>query len=121
MLSAAESNLIMEQMKSAAQCGFAVNISIARHMMNIIADDHRPGVANNFPSEDTIRWWRAHSRDIKRGEAGLNHLSKLLAESHGHIKTYADRLKAVEELDPGLYENAKYVWNVEDTSVGPKF
>lgn len=112
-----EATLINNRLKLAAQRGFAVDIDSFRHILSRIAADGRQGYSNQLPSDEAIRTYRAHNRDISYKKIENKESAKLAAESYEHVESFFKILDDIQTKHHGILQDPRRVWNMDETAV----
>lgn len=119
VITIAESQLIKEQIRHASVRGFAMDDNQLRVIFAKIANDGRKcfKTENGLPSMDVIRRWRAHNRDVTHRKAEHKNSAKLHAEGSSHIETLKSAFQTISTANPGIFDDASRLWNVDETEI----
>ena len=91
--------------------------------MTQIPSDGRCGfqTESGSPSQETIRHWRAVNRDFTYRRSESKDVAKLAAENHSHVSSFSDALKNVAYANPGIFQDPRRLWNLDETSVNCQY
>lgn len=117
VISTDEAAMINERLKLAAKRGFAVDNHTFKHVLSRVAADGRKGYQRGVPSDEAVRTYRAHNRDITYRRIENKEHAKLAAESYEHIETFFSVLDTIQKTHPGILFSANRVWNTDETAV----
>ena len=123
LISPQGSGMMKKRLVYAAEEGFAHSNSDVRNIMTQIASDGRCGfrIESGSLSPDTIRHWRAVDRDVTYRRSDSKDDTKLAAEIFEHVSSFSDALKTVAHANPGIFQDPRRLWILDETSVNCQY
>lgn len=117
-----EDQVAKSRLLFAASRGFAYNRDELRGAFAQITTDGRQGyrTSTGAPSDDTMRSWRAHNRDMTYRAAQNKTASKIQVDRYEHVHTLENALKSIQEKNEGIFDDSDRFRNLDETSVTMK-
>lgn len=116
-LTEAEEKLIVQGLLDCSARGFAADNYDLKQIAARVAKQSNKSFKNDLPSDDWTRAFRARHENLTYRKHESRSFVKLAAETADHLQGYVRALRQVESNNPGIFDDPRYVWNMDETDV----